>query len=350
MATNREYNMDRLRILSCFLIVLLHFSSSYWTCVPIGSYEFTVMTVYNCLTRVGVPVFIMLSGYFLLEKPYATDWKNYLKRPVKMAITFYVWAAFYAFQGLIVEYIRTGSVTGERLEYTKQEMIFGHYHMWFCVLIIGYYFLFPFAKKIAEDMQVLRLFILLWVLFAFALPFVFAWVNCPVVSGFVNGLEMNPVKGYWGYFLLGYYVKKSEWTPMKKRGLYALGLLSLGLTILLTLRQCNAEGKCIETWLSTGSPFVLCMSAALFLVYVSKKEENGNVQRDLLVSVSDSTFFVYMFHIFLLEKMNLLGITTISFNPLLSVPLLSTVAFLISIITARIVKRIPVLGKILTYK
>jgi len=61
MMEKREVNMDYLRIFCSFLIVLLHFSSSYWNCVPIGSYQFTVMTMYNCFTRAGVPVFIMLS-------------------------------------------------------------------------------------------------------------------------------------------------------------------------------------------------------------------------------------------------------------------------------------------------
>ncbi len=132
MSETREYNMDCLRIVCCFLIVLLHFSSSYWSCVPIGSYSFIVMSVYNCITRVGVPIFIMLSGYFLLGKQNRFEWKSYIKRPLKLLLTFYIWSAFYAFQGLVVELIRTGNISKERIEYSKSEFVFGHYHMWFC--------------------------------------------------------------------------------------------------------------------------------------------------------------------------------------------------------------------------
>ena len=57
-----------------------------------------------------------------------------------------------------------------------------------------------------------------------------------------------------------------------------------------------------------------------------------------------------MFHIFILEKLNLVGITTISFNPLLSVPVLSAVAFAVSLGLAQIARRIPVIGKMLLYK
>lgn len=137
MTMKREYNMDYLRILCSFLIVLLHFSSSYWSCVPVASYSFAVMSVYNSTSRVAVPIFIMLSGYFLLDKQYKFEWKSYIKRPIKLLLSLYVWAAFYAFQGLIVELIKTGNVTEERVEYSIQQFVFGHYHMWFCFLIIG---------------------------------------------------------------------------------------------------------------------------------------------------------------------------------------------------------------------
>ena len=142
----------------------------------------------------------MLSGYFLLGKQNRFEWKSYIKRPVKLLLTFYIWSAFYAFQGLVVELIKTGNVSKERIEYSKSEFVFGHYHMWFCFLIIGYYLLLPIAKKIAEDIHVLTLFIVLWIVFAFILPCAFSWLNLPLFSRYFDGLEMNAVKGYWGYF------------------------------------------------------------------------------------------------------------------------------------------------------
>lgn len=63
----REVRYDLLRIVACFAIVLLHVSGGYWSVVDINSSDFTIMTVYNSLTRFGVPVFFMLSGLFLLN-------------------------------------------------------------------------------------------------------------------------------------------------------------------------------------------------------------------------------------------------------------------------------------------
>lgn len=350
MAKTRETNMDLLRIVCCFLIVLLHFSSSYWSCVPIGSYSFVVMSAYNCITRVGVPIFIMLSGYFLLDKQEEFDWKTYLKRPLKLLLTLYIWSAFYAFQGLIVEFIKTGTVSAKRLEYTKDEFIFGHYHMWFCFLIVGYYLLLPIAKKLAEDFRILTLFIVLWIVFAFVFPCAFSWLNLSSFSRYFEGLEMNAVKGYWGYFFLGYFIKRCNLSKAKRVVIYLAGTVSLGLTFFLTIYESIIGEKYAETWFSTGSPFVLCMTIAVFTFFNSMKCNPGDRAKRIISNVSESTFFIYMLHVFILEKLNLIGITTISMNALISVPLLTIVAFLSSLVIARIVKRIPYVGKLLLLK
>lgn len=55
---SRIKKYDYLRSVSCFFIVLLHVSGSYW-----GLAEgWVAMTVYNALSRFAVPVFMMLGG------------------------------------------------------------------------------------------------------------------------------------------------------------------------------------------------------------------------------------------------------------------------------------------------
>ena len=92
------------------------------------------------------------------------------------------------------------------------------------------------------------------------------------------------------------------------------------------------------------------MSFSVFLLFWSYKINSEGKRNQMIVKISECTFFIYMFHVFLLEKMNLLGITTVSFQPLISVPLLSVIAFCISLLLAFIVDKIPVLGKILLLK
>ena len=111
---SRVVKYDILRVAACFSIVLLHVSASYWSVVDVQGRDFLVMTVYNSVTRFAVPVFFMLSGLFLV----APERKNVTvgKRVLKLVLLFYVWSAFYAFQGIAVDTLRYlkrgGRITG----------------------------------------------------------------------------------------------------------------------------------------------------------------------------------------------------------------------------------------------
>lgn len=345
----REYNIDLLRILCCFLIVQLHFSSSYWFAVELGSYDFIVMTIYNAITRVAVPIFIMISGCYLLDPGRLLDTKKLMSRPMRLLGTVYLWSAFYAFQGLIIDYLRYGQVSSERWGNSITRFINGHYHMWFCFLVIGYYLLLPVARKIAEDKKVLSIFLLLWVIFAYAIPCVFSWIDMPGVVYYFEKFEINLIRGYFGYFLLGYYIRKVEFYKKTRIAIYFVGVASMCLTIVLSLLQSKSSGERVETWFSPSSPFILLSSFALFLFFKNLKIDLNKRTAQRVVSLSGFTFFIYMFHVFILEKMNMLGITTLSFDTLLSVPILSVLAFVISAILAWGLHKIPIINKVLLY-
>ena len=101
---SRIVKYDILRVVACFSIILLHVSASYWSVVDVRGGEFLVMTVYNSLTRFAVPVFFMLSGLFLV----APERENVAigKRVLRLVMLFYVWSAFYAFQGIAVDTLK----------------------------------------------------------------------------------------------------------------------------------------------------------------------------------------------------------------------------------------------------
>ena len=121
------------------------------------------------------------------------------------------------------------------------------------------------------------------------------------------------------------------------------------LTIVLSLLQSKSSGERVETWFSPSSPFILLSSFALFLFFKNLKIDLNKRTAQRVVSLSGFTFFIYMFHVFILEKMNMLGITTLSFDTLLSVPILSVLAFVISAILAWGLHKIPIINKVLLY-
>lgn len=102
----RMTKYDILRIVASFFIVLLHVSASYWSVVDVQSGEFAVMTIYNSVTRFAVPIFFMLSGLFLVSPD--REHVAVGRRVIKLLVLFYVWSAFYAFQGVAVDALRGG--------------------------------------------------------------------------------------------------------------------------------------------------------------------------------------------------------------------------------------------------
>lgn len=59
--------------------------------------------------------------------------------------------------------------------------------------------------------------------------------------------------------------------------------------------------------------------------------------------------FVYMFHMFVLEKLNLVGITTVAYPAGISIPVMTVFIFIVSLIGAFVADYIPVVRKIVMF-
>lgn len=58
----RVIYLDIIRIFSCFCVIVLHVSSSYWQDTSIQSISWHIFNFYDSMTRWTVPVFVMISG------------------------------------------------------------------------------------------------------------------------------------------------------------------------------------------------------------------------------------------------------------------------------------------------
>ena len=154
----RKYNWDYLRVLSSIAVVLLHVSGSYLSVVPVQGKEFIIMLLYNAITRFAVPIFFMLSGLFLLSPEKKMSIKDCVARTLRLLIIFYIWSAFYAFQGMAVDFITGELITEELVNKSFQRFIIGHEHMWFMLKLAGYYLLLPIARSICANKTALNWF------------------------------------------------------------------------------------------------------------------------------------------------------------------------------------------------
>lgn len=340
---SRMVKYDVLRIVASFSIVLLHVSASYWSVVDIYGREFMVMTVYNSLTRFAVPVFFMLSGLFLVTPKRENVVVG--KRVLKLILLFYVWSAFYAFQGIAVDTIR-GAFSMEVFRAAVERLIFGHVHMWFLQMLCGFYILIPVARQICAKEKAVRYYLILWSVFRFIVPCLTGTFHLNTVQARIDSLGMDILAGNFGYFLLGYYLNEIEIKKKIRWIIYTLGIGAVCLTAFLTIRDCRETGTYLEKWFSPASLNILVMSAAIFIFFKYCKLFDRIKNIPMWSKLSAYTFFVYMFHMFVIEKLNLVGITTVSFPAIISIPVLTIFTFAVSLAGAFVADHIPGIRKI----
>ena len=340
---SRVAKYDILRVAACFSIVLLHVSASYWSVVDVQSREFLVMTVYNSVTRFAVPVFFMLSGLFLVTPKRENVAVG--KRVLKLVLLFYVWSAFYAFQGIAVDTLK-GEFSMEVFRAAVERFIFGHIHMWFLQILCGFYRLIPIARQISAKKETLRYYLILWIIFRFLIPTVTDVFGLTTFQARIDSLGLDILVGNFGYFLLGYYLNTTDIRREARWCIYAMGVISLFLTPFLTLHDCIKSGTYVERWFSPGSLNVLIMSAAIFLCFKYCRVFDHVKRPGIWEKLSGYTFFVYMFHMFVLEKLNLMGITTVSYPAVVSIPVMTVFIFIVSLTGAFVADHVPFIRKI----
>ncbi len=230
-----------------------------------------------------------------------------------------------------------------------ERFVFGHVHMWFIQMLLGFYLLIPVARQLCAKKEAVQYYLILWVVFRYLIPLVTGTFHLDTLQARIDSLGLDVLVGNFGYFMLGYYLSVLDIRKEIRAVIYAMGIISVGLTAFLTVRECRASGFYAETWFSPASINILIMSTAIFLFFkYNSRLDNSRIKNaSLWAKLSGYTFFIYMFHVFVIEKLNLVGITTVSFTPIVSIPVLTVFTFAVSLLGAFITDHIPVLKKMI---
>lgn len=137
MNNSRTYYLDFLRILAVIAVVIIHVTGEEWYSVAVETQTWKIMTVYNCLFRWAVPVFMMISGALFLNPSKTLDLKTLFGKYFFRLVTVY----------LLWSFIH-GWIFGARtLRSLIQNTIMGHFHLWYIPMAACMYLLIPILKK-----------------------------------------------------------------------------------------------------------------------------------------------------------------------------------------------------------
>lgn len=352
--TNDIFWLHAVRVFAITCVVLLHVAAqTFFLGEPFGTYEWVAAEIFNALARVCVPLFFMVSGYLLINKQ-ETALTFYSKRAKRIVLPLIFWSFIYLALIYFVESKHPSNTSMMSADYMKRVIDSGwmvlvfmlifpvYYHLWFLYALIIQYLLMPLWQRLHNSVSTKTLWylMLVWSLLSTVIPI----YHTHLPSSFVFALAL--LFSFTGYLFLG---RLCGQLPLTKRLLWAsiiIAAISNLFTIIGTYYLSEKSGG-IDLFLQGGTLNMIINTVAAFYIiryFVEKSEKILRPKtKQLIKLLSETSFGVYLIHpIFLyVFAVGTFGFTftSLSFEPLISIPLLTLLTMICSDITIRLLQR-----------
>jgi len=280
---------DYIRIFAMLMVILLHCICDYANKGEnFGKSLWWVTGLLNEITRTGVPLFFMVSGFLLID---SVDTRNigqfYKKRFLKVLIPFLIYFVFYYCYYRIDRNLPFWSI-----DFLKE--LFGSgsaYHLWFVYSLLFLYLFVPFIKMVAEKASVKALvgFFLLTIIHTTIKPF----LNIIFADNMYFYLSEDGVVGYMGFVVLGYILGKYEFRFDK--WIIALGLVAIPVFAYFNFDMLRSGKSAVFSGGYTINHYI--EAAAVFLI--AKKIRLRPCK--FVSLMSNLSFRAYFIHVFVIE-------------------------------------------------
>lgn len=288
--------LDTVRTAAIFFVVLNHgVEIIYDGSVPMSTFGTFFATTLFSLGRLGVPLFLFLSGYLLLSREYASEkdciafWKT---KWLPLLICWEIWTAVYwVFFCLNRNEPMIISELIEQMLMLRQSRMS---HGWYLYMLLGLYPFFPLMANALQRtgtrvLAVLLLFAGLWTM---GLPVVNDLVK--MLGGkasYTGQLTLGLAGGIYGIMLvLGYLLTREDFFRLKTwQDLLGFGLC-MGVTVLWQAAKYRG-GFDYRVWYS----FPLLSLGALFLTDFLRKLDMGKLQ-PIFRLTSECAFGIFLLH------------------------------------------------------
>ena len=243
--------------------------------------------------RLGVPIFLFLTGYLLLDRFFEQEdcYKFWRKNWKGLLITTEIWIIIYdVFLRLFhFQHWNNMKLIKDMLFMTQVNMG----HMWYMPMIIGVYIFIPFVARAVNKLNIRTLFFPLLFLsfYAFAIPIlqvlnkVFSYGNATSVLnlGFSGGV-------YGIYIILGFCIKRGILNKFSTKRIAITTIIFFVMTVFLQLIAYK-KGITYNVWYNCGLLMICSLFLFEFISRVSIFEQNKYVNW-----ISRNSFGIYLVH------------------------------------------------------
>ncbi|MEG1878557.1 MAG: acyltransferase family protein [Pseudoflavonifractor sp.] len=355
-ADGRLAYADLLRCVASLAVIFLHVCGAAFGDFAIGSGGWNVLNLFDGLVHWCVPIFVMLSGMFLLDPKKALPPLSLLRHLLRILVALLFWGMVYALADFL---LAGGSLSAPSMLSCLKSVLWGntHYHLWFLYTILGLYLITPLLRAFVRGASrsdfhycFLLIFLFCSVLFL-ALRLrpsqtASAWLRSCLYLGELAQIGLC----YVGYYLAGYYLKNFTLGRLAEFIIYLLGIFGAVVTVWGNRALSLHSGWANLEFYNYNAPNVVFMAVAVFVLFrylLGVSEERG--RRRSVSAVAKVSFGIYLVHELFLMLLKEWGISAATvLTPALSVPLIALGVFAASFAVAWLLSKIPFLGKYLT--
>ena len=359
---NRVVFVDYVRVVACFLVMLVHASENFYAADASGlagnvsllvneSNRFWVAFYDGTLGRISVPLFMIVSAFLLVPmKPGYTMTSFYRRRLMRVVPPMLVFMLAYTFLPLA-----WGAMTWEQsladLAHLPLNFPSMAGHLWFMYPLISIYLIIPVVSPWLERASARdeRGFLALFFISSFT-PFIHKFIT-PEVWGecFWNGYGMFwYVSGYLGYLVLAHYVRVHiKWNRAKRLRIGAVAAVAGMVFTGWSFWVMGTPGVLIDTpmlewaW-EFCTPNIIIATFGVFLMFSCIERK---ATPPVIAELSRLSFGIFLIHLFFLAPIAAFFVNGNQAEPLIpvaiAIPVIAVLTFLCSTIAVKILSYLP---------
>lgn len=347
---NRIEWLDMVRGIAILLVVLCHCTQ--------GIYDMSINSIMSYTTskqlfvfflfslgRLAVPFFLLMTGYFLLDKRYSNqDCENFWKKKwLPMFISTEFW--FIVYDALLMT---LGYEEFDLIE-VVEDLLFlraiNMTHVWYLPMILGMYILIPFVANAISDFRPreLKFPTIAFSAFTFIFPIIQLIEICNGDCNLSLQFSLSFCGGAYGLYLVyGYFIKKDTLKALPSELLCAGIISGLSLCIILQYYSYHHNNK-YDLWYNCA--FLMVASLCAFELFSRVKHVPFVSFFQLL---SRHSFSIYLVHN-IFRSLMVAPINNLPADDFSKLIILFVLTLLTSSISIYLINKIPFIGKIVLY-
>lgn len=346
--------LEFMRIIATYFVIFNHTGDNgffLFSKYPTGSLQWGGYLFISVFCKFSVPLFFAISGALLIHKT-ETLRVLFQKRVLRIAAGLLIFSFLYYLEGVLSDPNRGFSLREFLSTLAASDW---NYSYWYLYAFLAFLISLPFLRALCQNLEskYYLYMIFLAIFYSGLLPIILyrVWQGKQGVNGslYIGWVTSNIVI----YPCVGYFLEKRyEMKHLNRKKILWIWMLTIGLLALscyMTTYKAEVTGECYEAVSQDfHSSFVLIHMAALYLTvkWIFTKLTLPDAVRKLISVIGANTFGIYLVHIYLMNKMNQIGLwdflrVKFDLNYMLSAFLYCALVFMIALPVSMGMRKLP---------